>query len=130
MTENKNILIIDDIRSHLLYMKWILGEDSYNVSIAEDLKEAYNLMQQKKFDLILLDLIMPNVDGFAFLKKASATPEIRDIPIIVVSVKNDLKSIEKSLSLGARDYIVKPYNIQDLKNKAAILLNENKVSKY
>ncbi len=129
MIENKNILIIDDIKSHLLYMKWILGEENYEVSIAEDLKEAYNLLHQKKFDLILLDLIMPNVDGFAFLKKAASTPEIRDIPIIVVSVKNDVKSIEKSLSLGARDYIVKPYNIEDIKNKAAILLNEN-VNKY
>jgi len=124
MTEKKRILVIDDIRSHLLYMKWILSEDNYEVCIAEDLYEAYDTIKQIKVDLILLDLILPGVDGFEFLKTMSRSHELFNIPVIVVSVKSDFPSIEKALELGAKDYIVKPYNTRDVINKATLIIEE------
>jgi sigma-B regulation protein RsbU (phosphoserine phosphatase) len=125
MPQKKRILIIDDLISHLLYLKWIIEEGNYLVWIANNIEEAYYHLKRNQIDLILLDLILPAPGGFAFLRKAKTDPCMKGIPIIVVSKKSDLKSIEKALALGAKDYIVKPYNLQDIKNKSALVLNEN-----
>lgn len=122
----KKLLIIDDKLSHSEFLKWILSVEHYEIYTASKFGEAKNLLADCSFDLILLDLIMPDADGFEMLNYLSGHDRLRRIPVIIVSAKSDRESIEASLRKGAVDYVVKPYNSWDLQNKIAITLETNK----
>jgi DNA-binding response OmpR family regulator len=119
------LLIIDDKPSHSEFLKWILSVEHYEIYTASKFGEAKNLLADCSFDLILLDLIMPDADGFEMLNYLSSHDRLRRIPVIIVSAKSDRESIEASLRKGAVDYVVKPYNSWDLQNKIAIILETN-----
>ena len=121
----KKLLIIDDESSTSLLLRWLLKNEPYQTFTANSFKEAVNLLRENSFHLILLDLIMPDVDGFEMLEYLKTDKTLRTIPVIIVSVKSDRESIETALRKGARDYVVKPYNIRDLRNKAKIILANN-----
>ena len=121
----KKLLIIDDESSTSLLLRWLLKNEPYQTFTANSFKEAVNLLRENSFHLILLDLIMPDVDGFEMLEYLKTNKKLRSIPVIIVSVKSDRESIETALRKGARDYVVKPYNIRDLRNKAKIILANN-----
>ncbi|MFO7889170.1 MAG: response regulator transcription factor [bacterium] len=117
MAEISKILIIDDMPSHLLLLKTILEEDGFEVITAENGEHALRtLKDDKAVELILLDIMMPEFDGFDFLDKISES-ETNEVPVIVVSAKTDNTSIQKALDKGAYDYLTKPFNIQDIRNK-------------
>lgn len=118
----KKLLIIDDESSTSLLLRWLLRDEPYQTFTANSFKEAVNLLRENAFHLILLDLIMPDVDGFEMLDYLKADKRLQKIPVIIVSVKSDMESIEAALRKGARDYIVKPYNTRDLRNKIEIIL--------
>ncbi|MBU8891916.1 MAG: response regulator [Bacteroidales bacterium] len=117
------ILIIDDADSHLYLLQSILSEEGYNVIIENDAQNALVIMDEINFDLILLDLMMPKIDGFTILEIIKTNYKNKNIPVIMVSAKSDIKSIERSIREGAHDYIVKPVNIRDVKNKIKSALN-------
>ncbi|MGM0497930.1 MAG: response regulator [Bacteroidota bacterium] len=118
----KKLLIIDDESSTSLLLRWLLRDEPYQTFTANSFKEAVNLLRENAFHLILLDLIMPDVDGFEMLDYLKADKRLQKIPVIIVSVKSGRESIEAALRKGARDYIVKPYNTRDLRNKIEIIL--------
>ena len=121
----RRLLIIDDESSHSRFIKWILEDESYEFFTANSFKDAVKLLKKEKFHLILLDLIMPDADGFEILNYLKTDEKLLDIPVLIVSAKNDRESIEASLRKGAKDYIVKPYNSEVLHNKIAIILKMN-----
>lgn len=125
----KKLLIIDDESSTSLLLRWLLKDEPYQTFTANSFREALNLLRENSFQLILLDLIMPDVDGFEMLEHLKTDKTLRRIPVIIVSVKSDRDSIETSLRKGAWDYIVKPYNIRDLRNKVKIILANNTILK-
>jgi len=116
------LLIIDDEEAHSRFLKWILNNEYYMVFTADSFEEAVNLLEKESFHLILLDLIMPDADGFEMLNYLKKDKNLQKIPVIVVSAKKDRESIEASLRKGAIDYIVKPYNSEVILNKTAITL--------
>jgi len=118
----KKLLIIDEENSHSKFLKWILNEEACKILTATSFREALNLLRENLVHLILLDLIMTNIDGFEILDYLKSDEKLREIPVIVVSTKNDRESIEASMRKGALDYIVKPYNPEVLRNKIAITL--------
>jgi len=118
----QKLLIIDDESSTSLLLRWLLKDEPYQTFTANSFNEAVNLLRKNAFHLILLDLIMPDVDGFEMLDYLKADKRLQKIPVIIVSVKSDRESIEAALRKGARDYIVKPYNTRDLCNKIEIIL--------
>jgi len=118
----KRLLIIDDETAHSRFLKWILNDEPYMLFTANSFEEAMNLLEKESFHLILLDLIMPDADGYEMLSYLKKDENLQKIPVIIVSAKNDRESIEASLRKGAKDYIVKPYNSEVLHNKIAIIL--------
>ncbi len=116
MDKQPHILIIDDIVDNIQVAMNILKEDQYDFSFATQGHEALELLQQGlvNFDLILLDIMMPGIDGFEVCRIIKETPEQRDIPVIFLTAKVDVDAISKGFSLGAVDYITKPFHANEL----------------
>lgn len=103
----KKILIVEDDRFLRELMSRKLASEGFEVIEAEDGEEGMKKMRETKPDLILLDLILPEMDGFEVLARKAEDEEIKKIPVVVLSNLGQREDIEKALSLGAIDYIVK-----------------------
>jgi len=116
--KQSKILIIDDMSTHLLLLQTILEEEGYEVLAIDNGKEAIEKIEgDPEISLVLLDIMMPEVDGYEILQKVKMEDKNISIPVIIVSAKTDSKSIKKALEKGAYDYITKPLNVYDIKNK-------------
>jgi len=109
-----NVLIVDDIIDNIQIAMNILKEENYNFSFATSGAEALSLLQNNSFDLILLDIMMPEMDGYTVCEKIKSTEELQEIPIIFLTAKNDIDSIAKGFSVGGVDYIIKPFHPEEL----------------
>ncbi len=107
MEEEKRILLVDDMAVNLKILNEILGNE-YNISVATNGKEALEICASHPPDLILLDIIMPEMNGYEVCRRLKAAESTRDIPIIFVSSMNEVNEETKGLSLGAVDFISKP----------------------
>jgi DNA-binding response OmpR family regulator len=116
MEKKKKILIIDDSNTALVLMEYALKEAGYISLIASSVKEAIKLIEKHSPDLILLDLSMPEISGYDFLKKKSEL-RIDHIPIIIVSAYDSVESIEMTRNLGAVDFIAKPIRLDAMMDK-------------
>ena len=123
MQEKYEILIVDDVSENIKVAISILNNDSYNFSYALDGKEAVEVLKTKRFDLVLLDVMMPNLDGFSLCKMIKKSSSIKDTPVIFVTAKVDIESIEKGFALGGVDYVTKPFHAVELKSRVANHLN-------
>ena len=108
MTRPK-ILIVDDEPFNVDYLEQELEEADHETITAANGREALDKVQGAAPDLILLDIMMPVMDGFEVLSRLKADPSTRDIPVIVISADNDLRSVVKGIQLGAEDYLPKPF---------------------
>lgn len=102
------ILVVDDTKTNVEVLEGILS-DEYTVHVALDGEHALKLVPHVKPDLILLDVMMPGMDGYETLRKLQTMPEGRNIPVIFLTAKADSEGEKEGLSLGAVDYITKPY---------------------
>lgn len=109
-----NILIVDDIARNIQIVGNILRKEGYQISFAQDGKSALERVESSSFDLILLDIMMPEMDGFEVCDKLRAKPVSRDIPIMFLTAKNDVDSTLEGFKHGAVDYITKPFNGTEL----------------
>ncbi|WP_428739798.1 response regulator [Sulfurimonas sp.] len=109
-----NVLIVDDISDNIKVAMNILKENNYNFSFAMNGKEALEIIKTKQFDLILLDIMMPQMNGFDVCEVLKKDPKTQDIPIIFLTAKADLDSIAHGFKLGAVDYITKPFYAEEL----------------
>ena len=117
MTTNGNskyILVIDDSTTNVILLQAVLHGKGYEIATALSVKEANTIINRKKPDLILLDLLMPRIDGFEFLKNLKNDMNTNNIPVIVVSALTDQDNVNRSMALGANDFIKKPVDIQNL----------------
>jgi DNA-binding NtrC family response regulator len=110
MDKKKTILIIDDSSTTLILLEWSLQEAGYDAKVAQSVSEAKEIIKQNNFDLILLDLSMPRISGYDFLKMRPEL-KIQEIPVIVVSAFENKDSIELVKELGAVEFIAKPFKI-------------------
>jgi len=106
------ILIVDDEAAIRRFLKTALGTQGYVVSEAEDGKTALELASRNSFDLIVLDLGMPGMDGFEVLSHLRETGSA--VPVIVLSVRSDEAGKVRALDIGADDYVTKPFGIEEL----------------
>lgn len=109
MDAQPKILIVDDEPFNVDYLEQELEDLNYGTVSAGDGQEALDKMQAESPDLVLLDIMMPVMDGFAVLARMKADPKLRDIPIIIISAMNDLQSVVKGIEQGAEDYLPKPF---------------------
>jgi len=103
------ILIVDDEPFNVDYIEQELEDSEYETLSAVNGQEALDKVQSEAPDLVLLDIMMPVMDGFEVLSRLKANPETREIPVIVISASNDLKSVVRGIKLGAEDYLPKPF---------------------
>jgi len=108
--KKKNILIIDDSNTALILLEWSLRQEGYDTFIALSVAEAQRIILRNKPDLILLDLFMPEVSGYDFLKMKPDL-NLQDVPVIVVSAYDNKESIKMTLDLGAAEFLAKPFSI-------------------
>ncbi len=106
---NNKILLVDDTPANIRFLVEALRED-YELIIATNGPEALQLAATGKPDLILLDIMMPDMDGYEVCKKLKGDENTKDIPIIFVTAMTDKSDEEKGIRLGAVDYITKPFN--------------------
>ncbi len=106
---NPKILIVDDELFNVDYLEQELEDLEYETISAVNGQDALEKIQSESPDLVLLDIMMPVMDGFEVLSHVKTIPSIRDIPVIVISANNDLPSVVKGIQLGAEDFLSKPF---------------------
>lgn len=105
-----SILVVDDNAVIRQILKLALEQNNHHVTMANDGKEAVELMEKHYFDLILLDIMMPKMNGFQVLEHMAKVPELAQIPVIVISADGQIDNAIRCIQLGAEDYLVKPPN--------------------
>ena len=103
----KKVLVIDDDEVFLKTVKNSLGTKNYKVIVAKDGKEGLQITKKEKPDLILLDILMPNIGGMDFLKLIKEDKTLSLIPVLIVSNFSSMNYIDEGIKLGARGYIIK-----------------------
>jgi serine phosphatase RsbU (regulator of sigma subunit) len=106
---NPKILIVDDEPFNVDYLEQELDDLNYETAVAVNGQDALEKVQSESPDLVLLDIMMPVMDGFEVLEHLKADQATRDIPVIVISAHSDLRSVVKGIKLGAEDYLPKPF---------------------
>lgn len=109
------ILVVDDIRKNIQVLGNLLGKEGHAVSYAVDGLKALEMTQEVDFDLILLDVMMPEMDGFEVCRRLKESDQTRDIPVLFLTAKTEQVDIVFGLEQGAVDYLTKPVNAAELK---------------
>jgi len=131
----EKILVVDDEMMNRVVASKILKKEGYAVVETEDGAKALEILQkQRDFALVLMDLMMPVMDGFVAIERMKEDEELRAIPVIVISALSDKESIYKALEMGANDYLGKPFDLVEfrlriqnsIKLRDAMLLEEAK----
>lgn len=110
MSQKAKVLIVDDEPNNVDFLEQALEDSGYQLITATNGQEALDKIKSQQPDLVLLDLAMPIMDGFAVLERVKADSSLRDIPIIIISAEHDSKSVVRGIKQGAEDYLTKPVN--------------------
>lgn len=120
----KRILIVEDDKFLAgIFLSHLSQGEQWDVKLASTGEDGLKMMQSIKPDLVLLDLVLPGMDGYEMLQKAKADPELAAIPIVIVSNLGQRDEIAKGMNLGAKDFLVKAdFDIDDIRGKIKVLL--------
>ncbi len=108
------ILIVDDVMSNVLLLKVLLTNEKFNIATASNGTQALEQVKAENPDLILLDVMMPDMDGFEVAQRLKKDPTTNDIPIIFLTALNSTADVVKGFQVGANDFISKPFNKEEL----------------
>ncbi|MBT3365668.1 MAG: response regulator [Nitrospina sp.] len=108
------ILLVDDNFTNIELLKTLLQKDGYEIAYAPNGEDALKVVPKLKPNLILLDIMMPGIDGFETCKKLKDNEQFRDIPVIFISAKSTPKDIVRGFEVGGVDYITKPFNLKEV----------------
>jgi len=114
MNREKRVLALDDSSSIRKMVEFSLKTRGFNVTCASDGQEGIELVAKDQFDIIILDINMPRLDGFEFLKKLKGYQAYDNVPVIMLTTEGQEEDKKTALSLGARDYLVKPFKPSEL----------------
>ncbi|WP_324069224.1 MAG: response regulator [Flavobacterium sp.] len=119
----KKILIVDDEPNIVMTLEYTFKKSNYEVFIARDGQEALDILKTNFPDVIILDIMMPMVDGFATLEQIRKHANLQHTKVLFLSAKNKESDIEKGLALGADAYMTKPFSIKKVVEQVEELLN-------
>ncbi|HEY6003451.1 MAG TPA: diguanylate cyclase [Anaeromyxobacter sp.] len=122
MPEPSKILVVDDSRTQLDWLVQVLVKEGYSVATAPDGKEAIKKVRSDPPDLVLLDMILPDMDGLEVLRIVKKLPDDQFIPVIVLSVKSDIDTKVAGLRIGADDFLAKPFAEAEILARCAAML--------
>lgn len=121
----KKILLVDDEPNIIMALEYTLRKNDYDIFIARDGEEAITLAEQLKPDLVILDIMMPKVDGYEVLEHLRAHETLqKTTQTIIISAKQKESDVQKALNLGAKEYIKKPFSMKKLLNTVSELLTQ------
>ena len=105
-----SLLVVDDNSVNRIMLSRYLARLGYQTTLIANGRLALEKLQSEPFDLVLLDVEMPEMDGYQVLEHLKADPRLRDIPVIIISALEELESVVRCIELGAQDYLPKPFN--------------------
>lgn len=120
----QKLLIVDDEPNIVMALEYAMRKKGYEVFVARDGSEALEILNTQTPHLVLLDIMMPNVDGYATLKHIKDRPTLADTKVVFLSAKNKEEDIAKGLELGADDYITKPFSMKKLMERVDELITD------
>ena len=126
MDKRPKILLVDDEPFNIAVLEQELDDLDYDTISAADGQEALERVAAEAPDLVLLDIMMPIMDGFAVLAHLKASPATRDIPVVIISAMNDMASVIKGIKQGAEDYLPKPFDPVLLQARISASLNKKR----
>ena len=124
----KSILVIEDDIVMCNMLQLILRKQGYIVSIAQNGQEAFSLLKQGHFDLIVTDLMLPFANGLEVISKLKTNGAQKNIPVIILSAVTDERTVREAFDLGADDYLKKPFAPSELVSRIHRLLTRQKVT--
>jgi two-component system sensor histidine kinase/response regulator len=114
---------VDDIPANVLLLKMMLEQSGFGVLTAQGAEEAFSRLEEEQVDLILMDVVMPGIDGFELAKQLKEHPDYREIPIIFLTALNTSTDVVKGFQLGGDDFMSKPFNKEELLVRIRYQLN-------
>ena len=117
----KKVLVVDDSKTELMFMTDLLQKNGFSVKTAENAEDAFRRLAEDKPDLILMDVVMPGQNGFQLTRAITRDPLYADVPIIMCTSKNQETDRVWGMRQGARDYITKPVDSDELMAKIKAL---------
>ena len=121
----KKVLVVDDSLLILKLIEKFLKNENYIIMLARDAGEALEILDTVTPDIVLLDILLPDIDGYNMLKILKLRQQTEDVPVIFISSLSRGMDISKGLKLGAEDYIIKPFTSTELKNKIQRAIKDN-----
>ena len=115
----KVILVVDDSTTVRKFVSVSLEMQGFDVTTACDGIDALEQLPKKKFDLVITDLNMPNMDGFELIKALRESPEYHDLPVIILTSLSDQANKEEGAKLGVLSYVVKPFSLEKIQYEVA-----------
>jgi two-component system chemotaxis response regulator CheY len=115
----RNILVVDDSATVRKFVSVSLSMQGFDVTTACDGMDALEKLPQKKFDLVITDLNMPNMDGFEFIRTLRENPDYQDLPVIILTSLSDQGSREEGVKSGVKSYVVKPFSLEKIQYEVA-----------
>ena len=122
-----NILVVDDIENNRDLLSRLLCQEGYNVATASDGKQALQMVTTGDYDLILLDFLMPELNGYQVLQRLKDEPQWQKIPVIMISALDEVDNVVTCIEIGAEDYLTKPFNSVLLKTKIGASLEKKRL---
>jgi LytS/YehU family sensor histidine kinase len=126
MSRDTSILVVDDNRQVLELVNHVLAEVGYQISFIPKGQFLFQRLSSQKFDLILLDLNLPEISGFELLQKLKSHPSYNTLPVIIISAEEEDETLAKCFDLGASDYIKKPIHHQILKSRVKSVISASR----
>ncbi len=120
------LLVVDDDQGNRDVLTQRLKKQGYSVATAENGHQALEMLQAEAYDLVLLDIMMPEMDGYEVLRRLKANHELKNVPVIMVSALSELDSVVRCIELGAEDYLTKPFNAVLLKARLGACLEKKR----
>ena len=119
------ILVVDDEEDILELLRYNLNREGYDVICADSGENALEIVKSRNVDLILLDLMLPNIDGLSLARELKANPKLNAIPIIMLTAKGDESDVVAGLEVGADDYVTKPFSPRILVARVRVILRRH-----
>jgi len=125
--ERGSLLVVDDTEMNRDLLSRQLLRQGHTVAVAENGRQALEMMQAQRFDLVLLDIIMPELNGYQVLQQLKTDPDLRHVPVIMISSLDEVDSAVRCLEIGAEDYLPKPFNPVVLRARISASLEKKRL---
>jgi len=125
--EHGHILVVDDHKTNRLKLSLGLKTQGHTVALAENGQQALDMLRAESFDVVLLDIIMPELDGYQVLEQMKSDTVLRTIPVILITAEQEMESVVKGIELGADDYLPKAFDPVSLEARVGACLEKKTV---